>query len=181
MIFSQLPTGKVFTDVRARRLDEPGFDDAQWQPVQWAREFQPAVESHPGPPVVAIKEFKAKSITEPSPGVYVLDLGRNFAGVARLRVQESAGKKVTLRFAERLNPDGSVDVTNLRGACATDSYTCRGEGVETWQPRFTFHGFQYVEVSGLSSPPTEGHGHGVARRAATPPAGGLSSAPNAML
>ncbi len=83
--------------------DKPGFDDAPWQPVQLGAEMQPVLESHAGPPVVAIKEFKPKTITEPSPGVYVFDLGRNFAGVARLRVQESAPNR-----SRSASPSGST-------------------------------------------------------------------------
>jgi alpha-L-rhamnosidase len=114
----------------------------------------PVIQAHPGPPVVVVQEFKAKTITEPTPGVYVLNLGQNFAGVARLKVSGQPGQKITLRFAERLNPDGTIYTANLRGARATDTYICRGEGVEEWMPRFTFHGFQYVEVTGLTKPPT---------------------------
>ena len=73
-------------------------------------------------------------------------MGQNFAGVARLKVRGQPGQKITLRFAERLNPDGTIYTTNLRSARATDTYICRGDGQEIWQPRFTFHGFQYVEV-----------------------------------
>jgi alpha-L-rhamnosidase len=59
------------------------------------------------------------------------------------------GQRVTLRFAERLNPDGMLYTANLRSARATDAYVCHGRGgAETWQPRFTSHGFQYVEVTG---------------------------------
>ena len=143
--------------------DRPGYDDAKWQTVDVGAEVQPMVQAHPGPAVRPFAELKAAKITEPKPGVYVLDLGQNFAGVARLKVAGEPGQKITLRFAERLNPDGTIYTTNLR-ARATDTYICRGpftytlqrgkgrvrkRGVEVWQPRFTFHGFQYVEVTGL--------------------------------
>ena len=87
----------------------------------------------------------------------MFDLGQNFAGVARLKVSGKAGQKITLRFAERLNPDGTIYTANLRSARATDTYICKGKGTEVWQPRFTFHGFQYIEVTGLSRKPGEGH------------------------
>ena len=122
-------------------------------------EVNPLVQAHPGPPVRAFAEFRPKTITEPKPGVYVLDLGQNFAGVPRLKIHGEPGQKITLRFAERLNPDGTIYTTNLRSARCIDTYICNGKGEETWQPRFTFHGFQYVEITGLKSPPTRGHGH----------------------
>ena len=89
----------------------------------------------------------------PTPGTTVYDMGQNFSGVARLTVSAPAGTVVRLRFAEMLNPGGTIYTTNLRGALCTDTYTCRGGGPEQYQPRFTFHGFRYVEVSGLPTTP----------------------------
>ena len=59
-----------------------------------------------------------------------------------------------MHFGEWLNPDGTVYRTNLRSAAATDTYICKGGGVETWEPHFTYHGFQYLEVTGLAQAPT---------------------------
>ena len=154
--------------------DRPGFDDGKWDPVDEGSELNPPVQHHPGPAVKEIAEFRAATITEPRPGVYVLDLGQNFAGVPRLKVSGKAGQVITLRFAERLNPDGTVYTTNLRDARCIDTYTCRGGGVETWEPRLTFHGFQYIEVSGLTTPPTRETVSGVAISSDTPVAGSFA-------
>ncbi|MEN6495638.1 MAG: family 78 glycoside hydrolase catalytic domain [Thermoguttaceae bacterium] len=151
--------------------DTPGYDASRWDTVVVGAEMNPVVQWHPGPAVQAYEEFKAQEITEPNPGVYVLNLGQNFAGVARLTVTGEPGQKITLRFAERLNPDGTIYVTNLRSARTIDTYICRGGGVEVWQPRFTFHGFQYVEISGLKQPPTKDTVVGVALSSATPVVG----------
>ena len=150
--------------------DRPGFDDGKWQAVDVGCPSSPPIQAHPGPAVVEMGEYTAKSITEPTPGVYVVDLGRNFAGVARLRLRGQPGQKIVLRFAERLNPDGTIYTTNLRGARATDTYICRGGEEEVWQPRFTFHGFQYAEITGLTEPPTESTLVGVALSSDTPAA-----------
>lgn len=151
--------------------DSPGYDDSRWDLVAVGSEMSPVVQWHPGPAVQAYEEFKAKTITEPKPGVYVLDLGQNFAGVPRLTVTGEPGQKITLRFAERLNPDGTLYTVNLRSARAIDTYICRGGGVEVWQPRFTFHGFQYVEITGLKQAPTPDIVVGVALSSATPVVG----------
>jgi alpha-L-rhamnosidase len=150
--------------------DAPGYDAGKWEAVDTGAEMQPVVQWHPGPPVRAYAEFKAQKITQPAPGAYVLDLGQNIAGVARLTLEGEPGQKITLRFAERLNPDGTMYTTNLRGARATDTYICRG-GRESWQPRFTFHGFQYVEISGLKQAPTPETVVGVALSSDTPVVG----------
>jgi alpha-L-rhamnosidase len=153
--------------------DAPGFDDGGWHAVDRGAELNPVVQRHPGPPVRAFAELKPKSIAEPKPGTYVLDLGQNFAGVVRLKASGDPGRKITLRFAERLNPDGTVYTTNLREARATDTYICNGRD-ETWEPRFTFHGFQYVEVTGLASRPSEDTITGVAISSDTPVVGSFA-------
>ena len=101
----------------------------------------------------------------------MLDLGQNFAGVPRLKITGEPGQKITLRFAERLNPDGTIYTTNLRSARCIDTYICDGKGEETWSPRFTFHGFQYVEITGLKSPPTADTVTGIALSSDTPVVG----------
>lgn len=161
-------------DARLERAgwDKPGGGKGIWDAVvAGMTELHPVVQAHPGPPVRAIEEFAPQSITEPKPGVYVLDLGQNFAGVARLKLRGQPGQKVVLRFAERLNPDGTIYTVNLRSARATDTYICKGKGVETWQPRFTFHGFQYIEVTGLGEKPGRDTITGVALSSDTPVAG----------
>ena len=119
----------------------------------------------------AVGEFRPQSWSEPVPGVWVADLGQNFAGVVRLRIRGTAGQRIQLRFAERLNPNGTIYTENLRSARATDVYVCRGEGAEEWTPRFTFHGFQYVEVTGLNGRPAEDLILGLALSSDTPRAG----------
>jgi len=112
----------------------------------------PLVAQH-DPTVQPVAEIKPKKITQPKPGVFVYDLAQNMVGWARLKVAGNAGDKVQLRFAEMLNPDGTIYTTNLRGAKATDTYTLAGGKTETYEPTFTFHGFRYVEVTGYPGTP----------------------------
>ncbi|MFZ5830472.1 MAG: family 78 glycoside hydrolase catalytic domain, partial [Planctomycetota bacterium] len=114
----------------------------------------PKLEAFPGVPVRAIEELKPVAITSPESGVYIFNMGQNFAGLARLRVKGPAGTKVRLRFGEMLHPDGRLMTENLRKARAHDYYVLRGDAEgETYLPRFTFHGFQYVEVTGYPGEP----------------------------
>lgn len=151
--------------------DQNDYDMAKWDKVDVGAEVAPVVQHHPGPAVKPFFEFKPVAVTEPQPGVFVLDMGQNFAGVVRLKVKGEAKQKIVLRFAERLKLDGMIYTANLRGARATDTYICKGGGVETWQPRFTFHGFQYVEVTGLKEKPGEDAITGIALTSETPSAG----------
>jgi alpha-L-rhamnosidase len=112
------------------------------------------IEAYPGVPVKAIQEIKPIAITSPTNDVYIFNLGQNFAGVVRLKVKGAAGTQVRLRYGEMLFRDGRLMTENLRKARATDFYVLRGDPAgETYTPRFTFHGFQYVELTGYPGKP----------------------------
>jgi alpha-L-rhamnosidase len=126
-----------------------------WRPVvlQAAPDPAPALAGKPLPPVRVVAERTPRARTSPAKGVFIYDLGQNMVGVARLRVRAPRGTKIRLRFAEILQADGTLYTENLRRARATDTYICAGGGVETWTPRFTFHGFRFVEITGLPGRP----------------------------
>ncbi|WP_413760299.1 alpha-L-rhamnosidase [Streptomyces sp. MMBL 11-3] len=134
----------------------PGFDDSAWQDVVRAAAdaAPPLVVAQVDGPVRVTEELPVREVTEPKPGVFVLDLGQNMVGAVRLRVSGAAGTTVRLRHAEVLNPDGTLYTANLRTAAATDTYTLKGGGEETYEPRFTFHGFRYVELTGFPGTPS---------------------------
>jgi alpha-L-rhamnosidase len=114
----------------------------------------PVLEAYPGLPVRPIEELHPVAITSPTNGVYIFNLGQNFAGVVRLKVKGPRGTQIRLRYGEMLHPDGRLMTENLRKARATDHYVLRGApGGEEFQPRFTFHGFQYVELTGFPGKP----------------------------
>ena len=144
-------------DYDARRempgWDAAGFDDKNWKPADVATNVRTTLVAQPNEPMRVTREIKPISLNEPKPGFYVFDLGQNMVGWCRLKAQEAAGIKVTLRHAEMLSDDGMIYTDNLRAAKQTDVYTFRGGGVETFEPHFTYHGFRYVEVTGLKSKP----------------------------
>jgi alpha-L-rhamnosidase len=140
------------------RLAQPGWDSAGFNEAGWSQ----AIVIEPKPVAIEAQDFQpirtetvlpAKSMTVSKPGVYLYDFGQNLAGVERIRVQGPAGTDVQVRVGEATNPDGTLYTENLRTAKATDHFILAGKGVEEFQPRFTFHGFRYVEISGLSTPP----------------------------
>ncbi|GIW00869.1 glycoside hydrolase family 78 protein [Roseiflexus sp.] len=153
----------------------PGFDDSSWQPVELFAAPDAALVATRGPTVRRHEEvrpvgpptaFRSHQATR-----WVFDLGQNMVGWVRLRVRGPAGTTVTIRHAEALNPDGTIYTANLRSARATDHYTLRGEGEESWEPRFTFHGFRYVELSGYPGEPDIDAVTGIVVHSATPPTG----------
>ena len=105
-------------------------------------------------PARCLETLTATSLTVPKPGCYTFDLGQNMVGWVQLNVSGSVGDRITVRHGEMLNPDGSIYTANLRGANAADFYIFGTNGTAVFQPRFTFHGFRYVEVRELTVPPT---------------------------
>ncbi|GIV21528.1 MAG: hypothetical protein KatS3mg023_3279 [Armatimonadota bacterium] len=131
------------------RWSEPGFVAAeQWQPVLTSEMPGVALSAQMMPPIKVTQTLKPRWISEPRPGVFVVDFGQNFSGWCRLKVKGSAGTTITLKHAEVLYENGLVNQENLRTARATDTYILKGEGVEIYEPRFTYHGFRYVQVEG---------------------------------
>ncbi len=132
----------------------PGFDDTAW--VR-AKSFEPdgrLLVWLPNEPIRVLKELSPLQLSEPRPGVHVFDLGQNMVGWCRVQAEGTAGQVVTIRHAEMLNDDGTLYTANLRAAPQIDRYTPRSDGTFVYEPRFTYHGFRYVELSGLARPPT---------------------------
>ncbi len=105
-------------------------------------------------PIRVVETRRPLKLSEPKPGVFVFDGGQNLAGWAQIEVEGEPGTVVTLRFAESLYADGTVNQENLRGAMARDVYTLKGGGRELWEPSMTYHGFRFVQVEGFPGTPT---------------------------
>ncbi len=133
--------------------DMPGLDENGWLPVLVRDQHPPELCGQVDEPVRQTGEVKPKTLKEPLANHWLFDLGQNMVGVVRLKVNAPVGTTITIHHAEMLKPDGSVYLTNLRGAPSVDRYTCKGGGTEIWQPKFTFHGFRYVELTGLPAKP----------------------------
>ena len=125
----------------------PGYDASDWQGVRQLDYNLATLVAPLGPPVRRIELLPVREIITTPSGRTIVDFGQNLVGWLRLSVSGQAGQTITLRHAEVLEHD-ELGTRPLRQAEATDSYTLRGNGIETWEPRFTFHGFRYVEVSG---------------------------------
>lgn len=163
LLSSDMLMGEAY-DTRREVLgwDMPGFDETGWSEVRLAESPTGKLTAACVNPVRATQEIHPISLTRvdewPNPR-WVFDLGQNMVGHVRLKVRGKPGQTLTIRHAEALvenaplNPDGLLYTIALRAAKATDHYTCKGEGEEVWEPRFTFHGFRYVEVKGCDGIP----------------------------
>lgn len=141
-----------------------GYKDDRWQSVKafdldyrfWDAEQFPkqtkksVLQAYPTEPVKRTGLIHAKSCTRLPSGGFIIDFEQNFAGRVRLTLQEKKGTIIRLRHGEMIDDDGSLYVENLRTASSTDTYVCNGKGKEVFEPRFTYHGFRFVEIMGLT-------------------------------
>ena len=137
-----------------RGWSKVNYDDAAWQPPRVGFPPPGQLSAQMTPPIRVIETLVPVSVKQAKPGVFIYDMGQNMVGWCRLKVRGPAGKTVQMRFAETLNADGTLYMANLRGARVTDTYTLSGQGGEVWSPRFTYHGFRYVEMTGYPGKPT---------------------------
>ncbi|MGM9486606.1 family 78 glycoside hydrolase catalytic domain [Ideonella sp. YS5] len=145
----------------ARRLPdgwaEPGFDDAAWQPVTWQADTAARLVPQPDEPVRPTEVRTAQARLPAPAGAFLYDVGQNVVGVARVKLTGRPGQTVRLRYAEEVYRrgarQGQLYTDNFRSAAVTDTYTFARDETVTWQPRFTQHGFRYVEITGVDAEP----------------------------
>ncbi len=126
-----------------------GFDDGQWVQVERVAAPCDTVEAQMDPLITVMDSLKPKSVIKMSEGHYLVDMGQNMVGWARITIPNGKkGDTVAMRFAERINPDSTLYTANLRGAEQTDLYIMK-PGNQEWEPHFTYHGFRYIEVNGF--------------------------------
>ena len=155
VIRSEIYSGEAY-DARLEQngWEKPGFDDSRWTAATVAETPAVAVSSQITFPTQVVTTLPPERVSQPVKGTYVFDMGQNMVGWVSMKAKGPSGTRVRLRFAEIVNPDGTIYTENLRNADATDIYVLKGEGEERFTPQFTFHGFRYVEVTGYPGIPT---------------------------
>ena len=139
------------------RLEMPGwntyhFDDTNWEETEIVS--GPDLRYQDMPPIRVTRALKPQKMYSIEPGVYIYDFGQNFTGWVRIAVKGHRGTEVRIRHSELVNKDGTLNTATIRKAEATDTYILKGEGLEAYEPRFTYHGFRYIEVAGFPTVPT---------------------------
>ena len=132
--------------------DLPGFDDSAWETA--ARVGGVPLAAQMMPPMRVTRRLTPSRLFSPEPGVYVFDFGQNYTGWVRLAVRGPEDTEIRIRYAELIDDDGTLNTAPNQNARATDVFILKGEGVEVYEPRFTSHGFRYVEVTGFPGVPT---------------------------
>ncbi len=155
ILFSDIYNGETY-DARKEMpgWSATGFNDSGWEKAAVIDQSKKLLVAPQGTVVKAIEEIKPlKLITTPK-GEIVFDMGQNMVGWVRLKVQGKKGDQVTLKFAEVLTKEGNFYTDNLRSAKCTDNFILNGSGQEVLEPHFTFHGFRFVQIQGLSEQPS---------------------------
>lgn len=171
-----MENGIYYGETYDARLEMPGWDQPDFDSSAWDDAIR--VDGYPlasqlMPPIQVTQTLKPQKVSSPSPGTYIFDFGQNFTGWAKLTVQGLAGTEVKLRYAELLHPDGTLNTIPNQRAEATDIYILKGDGIESYEPRFTYHGFRYVEMTGFPGVPTLENIEGRFVHSAVEPAGGF--------
>lgn len=154
--------------------DKAGYNDAKWNEAIVYDYTKSKLIAPQGVPVQAIQEISPVKLFKTPKGETVFDLGQNMVGYVRLKVKGNKGDRVVLKFAEVLDKSGNFYTDNLRAARCTDTYTLKGDGEEVYEPRFTFHGFRYVKLEGLSAEPAPDQVTGVVVHSAMTPTGNFA-------
>jgi alpha-L-rhamnosidase len=125
----------------------PNFDDKTWQTPLILNENMPTLVSQTQEPLGYFEEFLPKKINAPKSGVWVYDLAQNFSGIFNIEVEGTRGRIIKISPAELLHDDGTINQSAV-GSPVFFNYTLKGEGIETWQPQFTYYGFRYIQIEG---------------------------------
>ena len=177
VLISEIYDGEMY-DARLEQhgWDRPGFIEHGWRAALTLPAITASLQAQAMPPIERTGSIRPVHRWSPKPGTYVFDLGQNIAGWARLRAHGTAGTHVRMRFAEVLEPnDSNISQINLRSAKATDTYVLNGNGVETFEPHFTYHGFRYIEVTGYPGVPSAGDVIGIVAHTGLPVTGELTT------
>jgi alpha-L-rhamnosidase len=147
------------------RWNDVGCTAGEWAAAAEADSPTKSLEPQLMPPMRAISTIAPVKITRVSPTAHIFDMGQNFAGWVRLKARGKSGAAIRVRTAEAIKVDGTLDTAST-GVFATnveqiDTFVCAGRDVESYEPRFTYHGFRYAEVTGLSEEPTKETATGV--------------------
>lgn len=130
-----------------------GYNDTDWKKAHAMKSLKGELRSQSMQAIKVTNKIDPVKVFKPKPGVVVYDMGQNFAGWVKVTVKGKKGTKLHLQFAEDIYKDGSIDITSNEHAKAEATYILKGGGSETYEPRFTFYGFKYVEITAESELP----------------------------
>jgi alpha-L-rhamnosidase len=171
-IWSDLLDGEAY-DCRKESpgWDKPGFEQTDWRPAWQLDRDDVQLVCQRAQPVREVDVVQPIAVKQVQPGVYVFDLGQEIAGWCRLKSDGPAGAHIKLLHVESVKPDGAIDPSSLWGTPQREDYILDGKGPRVLEPHFTYHGFRYVQVTGLAQAPMADTLAGIRIRTAAPVTG----------
>ena len=136
-----------------KEWNKNGFDDKEWMQAKIVNAPQGVLTAQSNPNIKTMETITPIAINQLNDSTLILDMGQNMVGWLAVSLKGTKDKPIRMRFAETLQPDGSLYMANLRGALVTDIYTPAEDGLFSWEPKFTYHGFRFVEITGLDYVP----------------------------
>lgn len=167
--------------------------DSGWKNASLAEGPSGLLTAESQPPIKVTRVLTPRSIKEVGRDTFIVDMGQNFAGVARIMVSGKRGTEIRIKYGEDVHPDGRLnylttvaghikEIWNLSGgpgapktAWQEDRYVLKGTGTEMWAPRFTFHSFRYLQITGWPGKPSLSQIRGLRMNADLEPAGSFYS------
>jgi alpha-L-rhamnosidase len=146
--------GEVYdAENEQQHWNKPGYNDSQWTAAVAYPDEKTNLCAQMNEPIAIIKEIEPVSLRRIDAGKYIFDMGQNMVGWCQITLPYNPGQQIKLRYGEMLKSDGSMYMANMRGAKPEDIYNPANETKISYEPKFTYHGFRYVEVSGLTQSP----------------------------
>ncbi|MGE6353436.1 glycoside hydrolase family 78 protein [Flavobacterium sp. NPDC079362] len=129
--------------------NETGYNDSSWKKVVVQEAPKGILRAQTAPPITIQKQYDVASAKELKPNFYVFNMGQNLSGFTTIKVKGKKGQTVRVWVGESLNDDGTVG-QGRSGKPYYYDYTLKGGGIEEWQPKFSYYGFQYVQIENIN-------------------------------
>jgi alpha-L-rhamnosidase len=159
IVFDQIRNGETYdANLEISGWNLPEYDDKEWRNAFVVKGPEGKLSRQVMPHIIKTKTLAPKYISEPKPGIYLVDFGQNISGWAKIRFHEKNNKKVIMKYGERIYDDGTLNQKELSrfiftGKTQTTTYISNGRSVAGYEPRFTYFGFQYLQIEGLTEKP----------------------------
>jgi len=129
--------------------NEKGFKDSNWKKIVVQEAPKGVLRAQIAPPITVQKQYDVAAFKELKPNFFVFNMGQNLSGFMTIKVKGKKGQTVRVWVGEGLNDDGTVG-QGRSGKPYYYDYTLKGDGVEEWQPKFSYYGFQYVQIENIN-------------------------------
>lgn len=159
IVFNNIYGGDTYdANYELGKWDTPGYNDENWGQVKIASPEIKKISAQQLPPIKKLQELSPKKVFKGADGEWIVDFGQNIAGWVKLNVKENKGQLIDVITTEALLTNGTDIFSGSTGGGANGmaqiyTYICKGDDMEIWEPKFSYHGFRYAKIKGVSTKP----------------------------